>query len=105
MDISADEFFVTFGKSINELILTHRPDLEENAKPRGCHPNQECAGGWDTGVFVAHLCTAQTLPRGSVYPHRTHVRDVVRSMLNFHRVADFNWGERTGGLQVLATHG
>src|ERR1700747_89934 len=32
MDISPDEFFAAFGKSINELTLAHRVDLERKRK-------------------------------------------------------------------------
>src|SRR5882724_6449508 len=90
MDISADEFFVTFGKSINELILTHRPDLERKRKTTRLpsEPRMRWVDG--TPEYSLHIYALRKLFPEALFIHIVrNVRDVVRSMLNFHRVAGF----------------
>jgi sulfotransferase family protein len=90
MDISADEFFATFGKSINELILAHRPDLERKRKMM--RPLSEPKVRWVDGTpeYSLHIYALRKLFPSALFIHIVRdVRDVVRSMLNFHRVAGF----------------
>jgi len=90
MDISADEFFATFGKSINELILAHRPDLERKRKMT--RPLSEPKMRWVDGTpeYSLHIYALRRLFPSALFIHVLRdVRDVVRSMLNFHRVAGF----------------
>jgi hypothetical protein len=88
MDISRDEFFANFGKSINELILSHRPDLERKRKMT--RPPTEPKMRWVDGTpeYSLHIYALRKLFPQAVFIHvLREARDVVRSMLNFHRVA------------------
>jgi hypothetical protein len=88
MDISADEFFATFGKSINELILAHRPDLER--KRRATSNQSEPKGRWvdQTPEYSCHIYGLRKLFPDARFVHICRdVLAVIRSMLNFHRVA------------------
>jgi hypothetical protein len=90
MDISADDFFASFGKSINELILSHRPDLERKRKMTS--PPSEPKMRWVDGTpeYSLHIYALRQLFPEAVFIHIVRdVRDVVRSMLNFHRLAGF----------------
>jgi len=88
MDISREEFFANFGRSINDLILTHRPDLERKRKMT--RPPTEPKMRWVDGTpeYSLHIYALHKLFPEAVFIHVLRdVRDVVRSMLNFHRVA------------------
>jgi len=88
MDISREEFFANFGWSINDLILSHRLDLERKRKIT--RPPTEPRMRWVDGTpeYSLHIYALRKLFPGAVFIHLLRdVRDVVRSMLNFHRVA------------------
>jgi hypothetical protein len=88
MDISRDEFFANFGRSINDLILSHRLDLERKRKMT--RPPTEPKMRWVDGTpeYSLHIYALHKLFPEAVFIHVLRdVRDVVRSMLNFHRVA------------------
>ncbi len=90
MDISRAEFFANFGGSINNLILSHRSDLEKKRKM--IRPSSEPKMRWVDGTpeYSLHICALRKLFPEAVFVHVLRdVRDVVRSMLNFHRVAGF----------------
>jgi hypothetical protein len=88
MDISRDEFFATFGRSINDLILSHRLDLEKKRKMT--RPPTEPKMRWVDGTpeYSLHIYALRKLFPEAVFIHLLRDgRQVVRSMLNFHRVA------------------
>jgi Sulfotransferase family len=88
MEIGDDELFGTFGRSINNLILHHRQDLE---RKRGATSTlSEPKGRWVDGTpeYSLHICGLCKLFPDARFIHILRdVRDVVRSMLNFHRLA------------------
>jgi hypothetical protein len=88
MDIGREEFFANFGRSINDLILNHRLDLERKRKIT--RPPTEPKTRWVDGTpeYSLHIYALRNLFPEAVFIHLLRdVRDVVRSMLNFHRVA------------------
>jgi hypothetical protein len=88
MDIGREEFFANFGRSINDLILNHRLDLERKRKMR--RPPTEPKTRWVDGTpeYSLHIYALRNLFPEAIFIHLLRdVRDVVRSMLNFHRVA------------------
>ncbi len=88
MDISGEEFFANFGRSINDLILSHRLDLEKKRKMT--RPPTEPKMRWVDGTpeYSLHIYALRKLFPEAVFIHVLRdARDVVRSMLNFHRVA------------------
>jgi Sulfotransferase family len=90
MDISREEFFANFGRGINSLILRHRADLER--KRQTTRPPSEPKMRWVDGTpeYSLHICALRKLFPEALFVHVLRdVRDVVRSMLNFHRVAGF----------------
>jgi hypothetical protein len=108
MDIREDELFATLGQSINDLILSHRNDLERKRQSKGKLSGLQVR--WFQGTAAASDPKARWVdgtPEYSLFicglrklfPHARFVhifRDVgavVRSMLNFHRVA---------GIQLVA---
>ena len=81
MDISQDELFAILGRSINDLILRHRKDLER--KRQVTSEESERKGRWVDGI-----CGLRKLFPEALFIHLVRdVRSVVRSMLNFHLVA------------------
>lgn len=87
MDIGRDEFFAQFGGSINQLILSHRDDLNRKRK---VPPSSESKARWVDGTpeYSTHIFALRKLFPAAVFVHILRdVREVVRSMLNFHRVA------------------
>ena len=87
MDIGRDEFFAQFGRSINQLILSHRDDLNRKRK---MPPSSEPKARWVDGTpeYSTHIFALRKLFPEAVFVHILRdVREVVRSMLNFHRVA------------------
>jgi hypothetical protein len=87
MDIGRDEFFARFGQSINQCILAHRKDLDRKRKMR---PSSNSKARWVDGTpeYSVHIFALRKLFPEAVFIHIVRdVRDVVRSMLNFHRLA------------------
>jgi hypothetical protein len=102
MDISRQEFFASFGENINNLIINHREDLErkrrEDPSMVALRPFISSASAsepkmrWVDGTpeYSLHVYALRQLFPQAVFIHVLRdVRDVVRSMLNFHRVAGF----------------
>jgi len=88
MDISQDELFAILGRSINDLILRHRKDLER--KRQVTSEESERKGRWVDGTpeYSFHICGLRKLFPKALFIHLVRdVRSVVRSMLNFHLVA------------------
>ena len=102
MDIQREEFFATFGKSINDLLLSHRKDLKRkqecaaraagNAVPENFMTAQSefnPKARWvdSTPEYSFHICGLRKLFPEALFIHIVRdVTSVVRSMLNFHRV-------------------
>ena len=108
MDVRDDELFAAFGRSINDLILRHRKDLETKretrtielkVEPRWLEATSMAAGPktrWVDGTpeYSLHIYGLRKLFPEARFIHLFRdVRAVVRSMLNFHRVA---------GIQLVA---
>ena len=94
MDISRDEFFANFGQTINDLILAHRKALERKRDLKGTlnrkHSTSEQKARWVDGTpeYSLHIHGLRKLFPGTLFIHIVRdVESVVRSMLNFHRVA------------------
>jgi hypothetical protein len=96
MDISLDEFLADFGGTINDLVLSHRPDLEKTraAIPslpefmRRSLPGPKMRWVDGTPEYSLYIYALRKLFPGAVFIHVLRdVRDVVRSMLNLHRLA------------------
>jgi Sulfotransferase family len=99
MDIREDEFFAALGQSINLLILRHRKDLERKRKEKtGAYPRALGVGTaasepkrrWVDGTpeYSFFICGLRKLFPDALFVHIFRdVRAVVRSMLNFHRIA------------------
>jgi hypothetical protein len=94
MDISPDEFFINFGQTINDLILAHRKALERKRDLEGTlkrkHSTSEPKARWIDGTpeYSLHIHGLRKLFPGALFIHIVRdVESVVRSMLNFHRVA------------------
>jgi len=102
MDIGQDELFAAFGQRINDLILDHRERLEAKRKTRcvelnldarwleatgsAAGPNERWVDG--TPEYSLHICGLRKLFPDAAFIHIFRdVASVVRSMLNFHRVA------------------
>ena len=102
MDIQRDEFFATFGKNINELILRHRIDLERkqwecsapNAPPDNFVPTPSASNPearWVDGTpeYSFYICGLRKLFPEALFIHIVRdVGSVVRSMLNFPRLGE-----------------
>lgn len=108
MDVADDEFFAAFGRSINDLILSHRTDLERKRyanrielklDPRWIKAASTEAGPkirWVDGTpeYSFHIYGLRKLFPQALFVHLVRdVRAVVRSMINFHRVT---------GIQLVA---
>jgi hypothetical protein len=100
MGIRDDEFFAAFGRSINELVVGHRRELEinraNNDSPskvnlRWLQATSMAAGPktrWVDGTpeYSLHICGLRKLfPHASFVHVFREVDAVVRSMVNFHR--------------------
>ena len=95
MDISLDELLADFGGTINDLILSHRPDLEKTraAIPslpefmRRSLPGPKMRWVDGTPEYSLHIYALRKLFPEAVFIHVLRdVRDVVRSMLNLYRL-------------------
>jgi hypothetical protein len=108
MDIPDDELFAAFGRSINDLILSHRTDLERKRyanrvelklDPRWIKAASTADGPktrWVDGTpeYSFHIHGLRKLFPQALFVHLVRdVRAVVRSMINFHRVT---------GIQLVA---
>jgi hypothetical protein len=108
MDIHDDEFFAAFGRSINELVVGHRRDLEisrqSNDSPskvnlRWLEATSMTSGPkarWVDGTpeYSLHVCGLRKLfPQARFVHVFRDVDAVIRSMVNFHR---------TTGIQLVA---
>ena len=94
MDISRAEFFANFGQAINDLILGHRKHLERKRDLEGTlnrkHSTSEPKARWVDGTpeYSLHIHGLRKLFPEALFIHIVRdVESVVRSMLNFHRVA------------------
>lgn len=102
MEIGNDELFATFGQSINHLILSHRKDLQKKRETRSkelkidarwleatstsAGPKERWVDG--TPEYSFYICGLRKLFPNALFVHIFRdVHTVVRSMLNFHRVA------------------
>jgi hypothetical protein len=95
MNISRDELLADFGRTINDLILSHRPDLERTRAAIPSLPEfmrrpiPETRMRWVDGTpeYSFHIYALKKLFPEAVFIHVLRdVRDVVRSMLNLHRL-------------------
>ncbi len=96
MDISRDELLSNFGGTINDLIVSHRPDLEKTraAIPslpefmRRPIPGPKLRWVDGTPEYSFYIYALRKLFPEAMFIHVLRdVRDVVRSMLNLHRLA------------------
>jgi Sulfotransferase family len=99
MDVQKGEFFASFGRVINELILGHQVDLERRRWEQAAGPtvprdifvaNQSVKSRWVDGTpqYSYHICGLRLLfPHAQFIHVLRDVTSVVRSMLNFHRLA------------------
>src|SRR5438128_8026787 len=98
MDIRDDELFAAFGRSINDLILRHRSDLERKRearskalklKARWLEATNTAAGPksrWVDGTpeYSFYICGLRKLFPEALFVHLVRdVTAVVRSLLNF----------------------
>src|SRR5438132_5194667 len=108
MDIPDDELFATFGRSINDLFLRHRTDLERKRyanrielklEPSWIKAASTAAGPktrWVDGTpeYSFHIYGLRKLFPQALFVHLVRdVRAVIRSMVNFHRAT---------GIQLVA---
>ena len=103
MDIQFDEFFASFGQTINDLIVTHRKDLERKRRvlssagayrppspSKISHSKSQPRARWVDGTpeYSFYICGLRKLfPKARFIHIVRDVPSVVRSMLNFHRIA------------------
>jgi Sulfotransferase family len=96
MDISQDELLSKFGRAINDLILSHRQDLEKTraAIPslpefmRHSIPGSKMRWVDGTPEYSFYIYGLRKLFPEAVFIHvLRNVGDVVRSMLNMHRLS------------------
>ena len=95
MDISQGELLCELGRGINDLILSHRQDLERTRAAIPSLPEfmrRPLSGPrmrWVDGTpeYSFYIYALRKLFPEAVFIHvLRNVRDVVRSMLNFHRL-------------------
>ena len=99
LNVQKDEFFSGFGQTINELILRHKVDLEMRRWQEAAGPNvsadkfvieQSAKTRWVDGTpeYSFHIYGLRQLFPDARFIHIVRdVTSVVRSMLNFHRLA------------------
>src|SRR5438552_4998724 len=102
MNVQQEEFFAAFGQTINEIILRHKVDLERRRWEEAAGPNAAHASfvteqsisvsktRWVDGtpLYSFHICGLRKLFPDARFIHIVRdVTSVVRSMLNFHRLA------------------
>src|SRR5438132_2740927 len=97
------EFFASFGQTINDLIVTHRKDLERKRRvlssagayrppspSKISHSKSQPRARWVDGTpeYSFYICGLRKLfPKARFIHIVRDVPSVVRSMLNFHRIA------------------
>src|SRR5438105_2216705 len=80
MDISSDEFFASFGRNINKLVLAHRQDLQRKRNVEGIRNTTYSSLGakarWVDGTpeYSLHICGLRKLFPEALFVHL--VRDV-----------------------------
>jgi len=96
MHISLDELLADFGRSIYDLILSHRLDLEKTRATipslpefmRRSLPGAKMRWVDGTPEYSLHIYALRKLFPEGVFIHVLRdVRDVIRSMLNLHRLS------------------
>ena len=102
MNVQQEEFFAAFGRTINGLIFRHRVDLERRQWEEAAGLNVAHArfvteqstsvpkARWVDGtpLYSFHICGLRKLFPNALFIHIVRdVSSVVRSMLNFHRLA------------------
>ena len=100
MDVDRDEFFASFGQTINDLIISHREDLERKRQEKPSmsafrkfvHPASPSAPKrrWADGTpeYSLHIYALHRLfPQAQFIHVFRDVQAVVCSMVNFHRLA------------------
>jgi hypothetical protein len=102
MDVEKGEFFSVFGKSINDLILRHRVDLNRKRWQHTAGPNAVMGprtksqlalnpkARWvdATPEYSLHICGLRKLFPEALFIHIVRdVTSVVRSMLHFRHVS------------------
>jgi Sulfotransferase family len=106
MDVKREEFFASFGQTINDLIINHRENLERRRQEKPSmsafrkfvHPASPSAPKtrWADGTpeYSLHIYGLHSLfPQAQFIHVFREVQAVVCSMINFHRVA---------GMQLVA---
>lgn len=102
MNVQKEEFLAAFGQTINDLIQRHKVDLERKWWEQTFAPNapphafvEQTATNltktrWVDGTpaYSFHICGLRKLFPNALFIHLIRdVASVVRSMLNFHRLA------------------
>jgi hypothetical protein len=102
LSVQQDEFFAAFGQTINDLIQRHKVDLERKWWEQTFAPNSPphpfvaakatnaTKTRWVDGTpgYSFHICGLRKLFSNALFIHVVRdVASVVRSMLNFHRLA------------------
>jgi hypothetical protein len=99
LNVQKNEFFSVFGQPINELILRHKVDLERRRWQEAAGPNvsperfvteHSAKTRWVDGTpeYSFHIYGLRQLFPDARFIHIVRdVTSVVRSMLNFHRLA------------------
>ncbi len=102
MDIQREEFMTAFGQTVNELIQRHKVDLQRKWWKQAFAPNDpphdfvtktspnSGKARWVDGTpaYSFHICGLRKLFPDALFIHIVRdVTSVVRSMLNFHRLA------------------
>ncbi len=102
LSVQQDEFFAAFGQTINDLIQRHKVDLERKGWEQTFAPNSPphrfvaakatnaTKTRWVDGTpaYSFHICGLHKLFSNALFIHVVRdVASVVRSMLNFHRLA------------------
>jgi hypothetical protein len=103
LNVPKEEFFSAFGHTINDLIQRHKIDLERRHWEETFTPHtpphvfvEQTAANlnrtrWIDGTpaYSFYICGLRKLFPGALFIHLVRdVTSVVRSMLNFHRVAE-----------------
>jgi hypothetical protein len=99
MDIEKVEFFSGFGRTVNDLVLRHRLDLDKKGWRRAAGPSvpDKCfvpryrsRTRWVDGTpeYSFHICGLRKVFPDALFIHIFRdVTSVVRSMLHFHHVS------------------
>jgi hypothetical protein len=104
LDIRCDDFMAHFGKSINDLILTHLQQFETTSRSAALRDSSQVNEGfqiarsqsdpksrWVDGTpeYSLYICGLRKLFPGALFIHIVRdVDSVVRSVLNFDRLGE-----------------